>query len=221
MWHLQFWMWISLRWIREGTEKLHEIWMFLSFLFWKNFCIRIQNDKIWQILGHWDIQDNGSVVDLCSIHSLIFFAALLPKTGNVFWLGLGLFESSLTNGRITPNAHALAELAKKNRTGRAFSSLASGVMRRPASAYDGTVRFLLTQLPIEIFPLHCIVVAHADKLMSSWGFDGFDLVWVTYAEYYWWSRSNLSSSCLPLISLTQPCRTQGWNSCLLPISHLL
>ena len=90
-----------------------------------------------------------------SIHSLIFFAALWPKTGNVFWLGLGLFESSLTNGRITPNAHALAELAKKNRTGRAFSSLASGVMRRPASAYDGTVRFLLTtsdrDLPIALY----------------------------------------------------------------------
>ena len=158
-----------------------------------------------------------------SIHSLIFFAALLPKTGNVFWLGLGLFESSLTNGRITPNAHALAELAKKlNRlrffqfSQRGYETFSQRIWRRCSISC-----VKITQLPIEIFPLHCIVVAHADKLMSSWGFDGFDLVWVTYAEYYWWSRSNLSSSCLPLISLTQPCRTQGWNSCLLPISHLL
>ena len=97
-------MWISLRWIPEGTEKLHEIWMFLSFLFWKNFCIRIQNDKIWQILGHWDIQDNGSVVDFCCKSSIytaqIYVGTAWDANTTAQWFGEAL---SITQDEIKLN----------------------------------------------------------------------------------------------------------------------
>ena len=57
-------MLISRPWIGECTEKLHEIWVFLSFLFWKNFFICIRNDKIRQNLDHWETEDGGSGDDL-------------------------------------------------------------------------------------------------------------------------------------------------------------
>ena len=38
--------------------------MFLSFLFWKNFFICILNDKIRQILDHWETEDDGLTVNL-------------------------------------------------------------------------------------------------------------------------------------------------------------
>ena len=72
---LQFLTPISRPWIGRPSEKLHENWAFLSFLFWKNFFPCIQNDKIRHFLDDKDTKG-------CSFRAYLWraqcFALLAP-----------------------------------------------------------------------------------------------------------------------------------------------